>query len=274
MKLRCGYRRRQTPILHVAFDEGPRNGPVAVFVHGIASSSATFHDLLPLLDKRIRIIAVDLLGFGHSPSPKGATYTLDEHVDALERTIEQMQLPSHWVLVGHSLGALIAARFASRHPANLDSLVMVSPPVYVASTSLPDGAERRAMAAYARAFDYLRANKKFTIRNAAFIARLLPIRRALELTEHNWTSFELSLKNAIETQSTSADVAKARIPIDIVYGSLDVLIIPPALDALAALPRVSLHRVMGGDHLVRGTLAREVETIIAHRVGLAEPTSR
>ena len=47
--------------------------------------------------------------------PEGATYTIEEHVEALDRTIDSLQLREPFMLVGHSLGALLAARYAAQH---------------------------------------------------------------------------------------------------------------------------------------------------------------
>ena len=108
-----GSRFRRTPVLHIAGDSG--TGPVVVMVHGIASSSsATFQNLVPLLEPSFRCILIDLLGFGESPAPDDAEYTLEEHVAALAATIATLKLTEPFVLVGHSLGALIAARYAAR----------------------------------------------------------------------------------------------------------------------------------------------------------------
>ena len=39
-------------------------GPTVLLLHGIASSSVTFHHVIPLLERTHRCIAIDLLGFG------------------------------------------------------------------------------------------------------------------------------------------------------------------------------------------------------------------
>ena len=63
-------RRRTAPLLNVDSDVG--EGPVVVLVHGIASSSATFERVIPMLSDRHRCISLDLLGFGGSPAPDDA----------------------------------------------------------------------------------------------------------------------------------------------------------------------------------------------------------
>ena len=99
---------RKPPLLHVATDAG--TGSPVVMIHGIASSSVTFERLIPLVEPYHRVIAIDLLGFGESPAPDDAAYTIDEHVAALARTLRELRLREPFVLVGHSMGALIARR--------------------------------------------------------------------------------------------------------------------------------------------------------------------
>ncbi|WP_199184008.1 alpha/beta fold hydrolase [Cryobacterium sp. Y57] len=104
-------RRSYPSLLHVATDAG--TGPVVLLVHGIASSSITFYEVIPLLTPNHRVIAVDILGFGQSPAPIGCQYRLDDHVGALAATIRSLKLREPFVLVGHSLGSLISTRYAA-----------------------------------------------------------------------------------------------------------------------------------------------------------------
>src|SRR6478609_1617094 len=96
-------RERQTaaPMLNVAVDVG--SGPVVILLHGIASSSASWRGVVPLLSPLYRVIAIDLLGFGGSRAAEGATFTLDEHVRALHKTVRSLRLRAPFTLVGHSL---------------------------------------------------------------------------------------------------------------------------------------------------------------------------
>src|SRR5690606_1341067 len=103
------WRRRKAPLLTITGDVG--QGSVVVLVHGIASSSVTFDNLVPLLSDTHRVISLDLLGFGQTPAPNTASFTIEEHVDSLARTIDILQLDEPFVLVGHSMGSLIATRY-------------------------------------------------------------------------------------------------------------------------------------------------------------------
>lgn len=257
-KWRCW--RRDAPLLSITGDTG--SGPVVVMIHGIASSSVTFHHLVPLLEATHRCITIDILGFGTSPAPEGATYTLREHAAALDRTIRSLTLREPFTLVGHSLGGLIAARYAATHPRELDRLVLVSSPIYLPPAMLGDSGDRATMGAYFSLYEYLRSNPVFTQRTAAALAAIAPIKNVLELTERNWTPFMLSLHNAIESQTTLADMSRVRVPIDLVYGALDPFLAPSGLAMVQQLRQVRAHRVSGVGHLIRPKLAQAIARVI------------
>jgi pimeloyl-ACP methyl ester carboxylesterase len=251
---------RRSPLLHVAVDTG--SGPVVVLIHGIASSSVTFENVVPLIEGGHRVIAIDLLGFGGSPSPQDAQYTIEEHVASLTRTIRALRLREPFVLVGHSMGSLIAARYSAGRRARLQRLVLVSPPIYLAPGAIGSRRDRTAMELYLRLYEYLRANKEFTIRAASGLARLSPIKNLLVVSESNWRAFVLSLQNSIEAQTSVSDLASVRVPVDVVYGSLDPLVVPSGIRVIAQLRGVTVHRIDGGDHVIRPRMARVVATAI------------
>ncbi|HWR86177.1 MAG TPA: alpha/beta hydrolase [Rhodoglobus sp.] len=246
------------PRLHIAVDAG--TGPPVVLLHGIASSSVTFEHLLPLVAGDHRVIAIDLLGFGGSPP--GEHYTIEEHVEAVHATIRSLRLRDPFVLVGHSLGSLVATRYAARHPRGLSKLVLVSPPVYLPPETVGDRRDRAAMELYDRLYDFLRANKQFTMAAGAGLALLSPIRGLLDVTEDRWPAFALSLEHAIQSQTTIADLASVRVPVELVYGALDPLLAPAGIRILEQLRNVTAHRVHTGDHVIRPSMARVVAAAV------------
>lgn len=250
----------RAPLLHVAHDRG--TGPAVVLVHGIASSSVTFDFLIPMIDPRRRIVALDLLGFGQSPAPADAKYTLEEHVAALDRTLRSLRIRGPFVLVGHSLGTLIAARYARVRNRTVSRLVLVSPPLYLPPEAVAGSADRAALGGYMRIYEFLRGHKQFTIFAAEALGRLAPIRNVLEVTEQNWTPFVQSLRNVIESQTAISDIAGIRVPIHIVYGTIDPFLTPAGLRIVEQMRHVETHRVEAGDHVIRRRLARVVATAI------------
>ncbi|MGV8876446.1 MAG: alpha/beta fold hydrolase [Rhodoglobus sp.] len=248
------------PRLNIVADEG--DGPVIVFVHGIASSAATFAQVIPQLSDRYRCIAFDLLGFGSSPSPADSNFTIEDHVAAINSTIHSLKLTAPFILVGHSLGSLLAVRYTAMHPSRVSRLVMVSPPIYVPPEQIGDPLVRARVGAYLRAYEFLRTNKEFTMATVVNLRRLFQLDDILDVSETNWRAFGLSLKNCIETQTTVSDIAAVRVPIDVVYGALDQFIAPGTMRIIEQMRHVTMHRVEANDHLVRRRLAKRLVDVI------------
>ena len=140
--------------------------------------------------------------------------------------------------------------------------MIVSPPIYLPTSTIGGASGRTSMDLYFRAYEYLRENKDFTIRAAGRLARLSPIKNLLDVSERNWRAFVLSLQNSIETQTTVSDLAAVRVPVHLIYGSLDPLLAPAGIKIVEQLRHVTTHRVEGGDHVIRDRLARVVATAI------------
>ena len=266
-------RRSRPPLLHVATDAG--TGPVVILVHGIASSSITFYEVIPLLTPNHRVIAVDILGFGQSPAPDGCEYRLEDHVGALAATIRSLKLREPFVLVGHSLGSLISTRYAAMQrqgpgasvwrrltgSGTVSRVVLVGPPVYVSPSDIGDPRVKARVSAYLRAYDFLRANKDFTLANASIITRLLP-KGIFELTEKTWTPFIKSMEHCIESQTVVSDIASLEVPVDVIYGALDAFIAQGSMTIIERMRHVTMHRVEANDHIIRRRLARVLVNVI------------
>ena len=111
--------------LHVR-DEGPRDAPVVLLLHGFGSSLQTWDDWSAGLRDRWRVVRLDLPGHGLSePDPA------DDYTDARSRTRLLQVLDALGIrrvtLVGHSIGGRIAWGFAARHPERVERLVLVAP---------------------------------------------------------------------------------------------------------------------------------------------------
>jgi pimeloyl-ACP methyl ester carboxylesterase len=97
--------------------------PLVLALHGITSTSRTWLATARALGDRAALIAVDLRGRGRSselPGPCG----FDVHVRDVIAVLDALGL-ERAVIAGHSLGAYIAARLATRRPERVHSLVLV-----------------------------------------------------------------------------------------------------------------------------------------------------
>lgn len=86
-------------------------GPTLVLIHGTASSTHSFRDLLPLLATSFDVVAVDLPGHGFSSRLPDGAMTLPAIARGLSGLFETLDVSPRF-LAGHSAGAAIALRFA------------------------------------------------------------------------------------------------------------------------------------------------------------------
>lgn len=113
-----------------AVDHGG-NGKVVVLLHGFVASSGYWKKLQPLLTRLgYRVITIDLLGFGRAPKPAEGDYTYTSHVAHIRRTLDQFNVSEPVIMIGHSMGALIAARYGRLHVDEVKSLILLHPPLY------------------------------------------------------------------------------------------------------------------------------------------------
>lgn len=111
--------------LHVR-DNGPRNAPTVIFLHGFGASLHTWEPWAAALSGDRRVIRFDLPGSGLSaPDPTG-NYSDARSVEVLLALMSRLGV-ARAGLVGHSIGGRIAWTFAAEHPERVEKLVLISP---------------------------------------------------------------------------------------------------------------------------------------------------
>jgi haloalkane dehalogenase len=101
---------------------GSPSDPAVVLVHGYPESSYMWHSALPVLaDAGWWALAPDLPGYGDSEP--GQTGTWEEHMQALERFVCELEL-GQVALVTHDWGVPIGLRWACDHPGAVSAVVI------------------------------------------------------------------------------------------------------------------------------------------------------
>ena len=105
-------------------DEGPRDAPVIVLLHGSNDDLHTWDAWADALKGQYRVVRFDQIGHGLTgPNPAG-----DYSLAAFEATINQVADRlgiRKFTLGGNSMGGAIAASYAMNHPERLNGLVLV-----------------------------------------------------------------------------------------------------------------------------------------------------
>jgi pimeloyl-ACP methyl ester carboxylesterase len=248
-----------TRSLYVAFDSGGRRKPTVVLLHGIAATSKTWDLLIKELDTdAYRVIALDLLGFGKSPKPVACGYNVDDHVASVHKTLKKLRVRKPYKIVGHSMGAIISARYCRQYPKEIKEVYLLSLPLYLKDSELHTNISRTRTDFYLKAYEFLSQNKDFTIKNSQIIRKLLRIDDGIEVTEENWNSFRLSLKNTIIKQDAYNDIKNTKLPVRIIYGTLDEFLVQKIVDKLATFKNVKITKLQTINHMVGSRFAKEV----------------
>ena len=104
-------------------DEG--EGPAIVLLHGNPTWSYYYRNLIAVLSKNFRVIAIDHMGCGLSDKPDKYSYTLAKHIENLTILIDFLNLTS-LSLVVHDWGGAIGFGYATRFLDKIDSIVVLN----------------------------------------------------------------------------------------------------------------------------------------------------
>lgn len=107
---------------------GTRGNPGVVLVHGGGAHAHWWAFLAPLLTSSYDVVALDLSG--HGDSDRRATYPRETWAKEIIAVGDAMQFPSPPIVIGHSLGGLIAIIAASLYGDRLAGAIIVDSPVH------------------------------------------------------------------------------------------------------------------------------------------------
>jgi pimeloyl-ACP methyl ester carboxylesterase len=110
----------------IVYEVGGRGRPV-LLIHCWSGSKEYWKYTMRDLSNDFRLYALDLKGFGESEKPRDG-YRISDYADLIWKFCRAVGIERAHV-VGHSLGGLIAARFAAERPDMVDRLVLVSTPL-------------------------------------------------------------------------------------------------------------------------------------------------
>lgn len=117
--------------VHFLDFQASADAPVMVCLHGLGGSALNFGLLGPRLALDYRVVALDLLGHGDTrPSPPGGipAVQLEWQLRLIDRFLQQIS-DRPVVLIGHSLGGILALKHALRYPETIDRLILLAAPV-------------------------------------------------------------------------------------------------------------------------------------------------
>lgn len=206
---------------------------VVLLAHGYAEHSGRYDHLArALTDRGAAVYAPDHLGHGHSQGQRGQIDAVDDVVADL-RTVAGRAAAAHpglpHVVIGHSLGGLVAVRYVQAHPDAVRGLVLTSPILgaWPAATQLldleeiPDDAIDPELLSRDPAVGKAYVSDPLVYRGPMRHATLQAVADALD--------------------AAAADAEHVTVPVLYLHGADDALVPPePSLSAVNALATPSL----------------------------------
>ncbi|MEV0595945.1 alpha/beta fold hydrolase [Nonomuraea cavernae] len=110
--------------IHVCQD-GPRDAPALLLIHGSASSTRSWDPMVPLLTGSHRVIRIDLLGHGRSAKPADRSYALPEQARRASVVLGRLGV-EHAIVAGHSSGGAVATALAEQRHDLVTALALIN----------------------------------------------------------------------------------------------------------------------------------------------------
>lgn len=269
------HRYLRIPYILNARELQARKNPAAtlVLLHGIGSSIDMWRPILKSLPKDIRVIGVDLLGFGLSPRTSWKSYRVNHQAKSVAATLFFMKISGPVIVVGHSLGSLVAIEFARRYPLMTRRLVLVSPPLYditQISSESPLHPRKLLSKIHDAALNnpgavnkLLSASGRYEIFNRGFKPELIDL-----------PTFLGTLEASIINQKSVQTASKLRLPIDIITGTLDPYLNSQTIRQLAKSKSNITHRSVVAGHEIIGLMQPAVINTIQQAVKSISPQQK
>jgi pimeloyl-ACP methyl ester carboxylesterase len=251
--------------------DGAGNMPI-VLLHGIGSNAQSFAPLMQAFGGRHAALAWDAPGYGQSRPLDNDWPDASDYAAALNRLLARLGI-LRCVLAGHSLGALIAARFAVVFPRRVAALALISPALGYGAEK--GGALPPPVAGRIEELDRLGAERFAATRAPGLIADAAARPDVLQAVERAMAQVRRpgydQAARLLAVGRLLADAAKVNVPTAVLVGARD-RITPPAgvrrvLDALPGpSPQHAYRELADAGHALPQERPAEVARIIAEMV--------
>ena len=108
-------------------DEGNKKGKVILLIHGFNGSLFNYEPMVPFLINEYRVISLDLPAHGLTGAVKSDLYSHEGFEKVIGEVVKLLEI-NKFYFVGHSMGGMIAWRYALKHLDQLNGLIIIGSP--------------------------------------------------------------------------------------------------------------------------------------------------
>jgi len=206
---------------------------VIVLVHGAGEHSGRYeHVVARLVDEGYAVHASDHRGHGRSDGPRAFIEDMDDvvaDVDSLVDRAVRSQPAVPLFMLGHSMGGLIALRYALIHQQRLSGLILSAALAAIESVPKPLELVGRALSVVAPRTPLIAIDATLVSRDAAVVEAYI----SDPLVHHGKLPARTAAQLADAVESLPATVGAITVPALILYGTADGLAPPAGSEMLA-----------------------------------------
>jgi pimeloyl-ACP methyl ester carboxylesterase len=216
--------------LEMAYMHLPAKGdrPTVLLLHGKNFNGAYWRQTAEFLAGRgYGVLMPDQIGFGKSAKPEAYQYSFNQLAANTATLMDALEIEKA-IVIGHSMGGMLAARFALAHPDQTEGLVLVNPiglEDYLDYTTYPDisaAFEREKVLTAADIVAYQRKNYYDGAWNDAYDAVTVPLRGWINGPDSERLAYVSALTyDMILTQPVIDDFERIGVPTTLIIGTRD-----------------------------------------------------
>lgn len=232
---------------------GPPSAPTIVLLHGFAGSLHWWEREAPLLDVRYHVLSFDLLGHGGSSKPSGG-YSMEHQAQLVDEALHRLGV-RRALIVGHSMGGLVATALATRDPSLAAGVALVDSPPTSASGKLPFTARLGFVPVLGQALrSAVITNGMVSEALQSAFAPGYPVPTQFvsdfwRMTYNSYTDSHREDGSYLDRRSLPARLTALGLPLLVVYGLQDRIVSPTAIrQDFAAVPGVRIVPVAKAGH--------------------------
>jgi pimeloyl-ACP methyl ester carboxylesterase len=246
--------------------DGPYGHDAIVLLHGFASSMHWWSPVAVRLARRFYVVRFDLLGHGGSEKTRHG-YSMENQARLIDDGLAELGV-KHAVVVGHSMGGLVATALAERNAGIVDGLVLVDSRVDDDAAKLPFAARLGFVPVIGEALRHLVPDS--LIRNqleSAFAPGFhVPDQFVRDFHRMTYSSYDQSHQKSndyLRKRALDARLSSLGEPLLVMYGSEDDIVDRDSFRRYANVPGATVTKIAGAGHSPMVEKPARVSALIA-----------
>jgi pimeloyl-ACP methyl ester carboxylesterase len=233
--------------------DGPASAPTIVLLHGFAGSLHWWQNEVPLLAARYHVVRFDLLGHGGSSKPSGG-YSMEHQAQLVDEALHQLGV-HRALIVGYSMGGLVATALATRDRSLAAGVALVDSPPTASSGKLPFTARVGfvpVLGQVLRSAFITNGEVKGALQSA--FAPHYPVSPQFitdfwHMTYTSYTQSHSADGSYLQHQPLAARLTALGLPVLAIYGTKDAIVSPTAMrEDFATVPHAQVVAIAGAGH--------------------------